>query len=294
MIVQELIFLLDALLDALKDTAKLTPILFLTYLLMEYLEHHAGDKITRRLEQSKKAGPLIGAAFGLIPQCGFSGAAANLYAAGTITLGSLLAVFAATSDEMLPILLSAKLSIAAIALILTIKLLIGLLLGYAVDFILRKKNLAKQGDIHDFCEQEHCSCNENLFVSALKHTVKIILLIFAVTFLLNLAFLYLPQEQISAVWNIPVAGEIAAALIGLVPNCSSSVLLTNLYVNGVMGLSPLLAGLVANAGVGLLVLFRVNKNKKENLLITLLLLLSGAVLGGLFGWTAQTLFPNLV
>ena len=257
--------MVDALLDALVDTGKLLPILFLTYLLMEYLEHHAGGGISRCLQRSRGAGPALGAALGLVPQCGFSGAASSLYAAGTITMGTLLSVFLATSDEMLPILLSAQVPLPT------------------VDAVLRLQHHQREPDIHGFCQQEHCSCEGGIFRSALRHTVKIVILIFAVTLLLNLAFLWLPHQKLQVVWNIPVVGEVVAAFLGLFPNCAASVLLTNLYVQGIMGLGPMLSGLMVNAGVGLLVLFRVSRNRKENWTVVGLLLLSGILLGSVFG-----------
>ena len=261
--------MVDALLDALVDTGKLLPILFLTYLLMEYLEHHAGGGISRCLQRSRGAGPALGAALGLVPQCGFSGAASSLYAAGTITMGTLLSVFLATSDEMLPILLSAQVPLPTVGAILGLKFLAGAAVGFAVDAV--------------FCQQEHCSCEGGIFRSALRHTVKIVILIFAVTLLLNLAFLWLPHQKLQVVWNIPVLGEVVAAFLGLFPNCAASVLLTNLYVQGIMGLGPMLSGLMVNAGVGLLVLFRVSRNRKENWTVVGLLLLSGILLGSVFG-----------
>lgn len=275
--------MLDTILDSLIDTGKILPILFLTYLLMEYLEHHAGGKASRLLQRSRGMGPLFGSLLGLIPQCGFSGAAASFYAGGAITVGTLLAVFLATSDEMLPILISAQVPGRTVLLILGIKLCCGLLVGFLVDFVLRLRHVGSHREIHDFCEQEHCSCEGGIFRSALRHTVKIILLIFAVTVLLNLAFLYLPMERVAAVWSIPVLGELLAAILGLMPNCAASVMITDLYISGVLGVGPMLSGLLVNAGVGLLVLFRVNKNRWENLRIAAALLLSGVILGTLFG-----------
>ena len=255
--------MLDALLDALVDTGKLLPILFLTYLLMEYLEHHAGGRLGRCLQRSRGAGPALGAALGLVPQCGFSGAASSLYAAGTITMGTLLAVFLSTSDEMLPILLSSQVPLATVGTILGLKFLAGAAVGFGVDGVLRLRRSQREPDIHGFCQQEHCSC--------------------AVTLILNLAFLWLPHQKLQALWSIPVLGELVAAILGLFPNCAASVLLTDLYVHGVMGPGPMLAGLLVNAGVGLLVLFRVNRNRRENWMIAGLLLLSGVLLGCVFG-----------
>ena len=150
--------MLDALLDALVDTGKLLPILFLTYLLMEYLEHHAGGRLGRCLQRSRGAGPALGAALGLVPQCGFSGAASSLYAAGTITMGTLLAVFLSTSDEMLPILLSSQVPLATVGTILGLKFLAGAAVGFGVDGVLRLRRSQREPDIHGFCQQEHCSC----------------------------------------------------------------------------------------------------------------------------------------
>ena len=271
--------MLDTILDSLVDTGKILPILFLTYLLMEYLEHHAGGKAARLLQRARGAGPFFGALLGLVPQCGFSGAAASFYAGGAITAGTLLAVFLATSDEMLPILISAQVPGKTVLTILGVKLVCGVLVGFLVDFFLVLRHVGRHREIHEFCEREHCSCDGGILRSALRHTVKIILLIFAVTVLLNLVFLYLPKERIAAVWSIPVLGELLAAIVGLLPNCAASVMITDLYLSGVMGPGPMLAGLLVNAGVGLLVLFRVNRNRRENLAIGGTLLLSGVILG---------------
>lgn len=275
--------MLDTILDSLVDTGKILPILFLTYLLMEYLEHHAGGKAVRLLHRVRGAGPFFGALLGLVPQCGFSGAAASFYAGGAVTAGTLLAVFLATSDEMLPILISAQVPGKTVLTILGVKLACGVLVGFLVDFFLRLRHVHRHREIHEFCEQEHCSCDGGILRSALRHTVKIILLIFAVTVLLNLVFLYLPKERIAAVWSVPVLGELLAAIVGLLPNCAASVMITDLYLSGVMGPGPMLAGLLVNAGVGLLVLFRVNRNRRENLAIGGTLFLSGVILGTICG-----------
>lgn len=275
--------MLDTILDSLVDTGKILPILFLTYLLMEYLEHHAGGKAARLLQRARGAGPFFGALLGLVPQCGFSGAAASFYAGGAITAGTLLAVFLATSDEMLPILISAQVPGKTVLTILGVKLVCGVLVGFLADFFLRLRHVGRHREIHEFCEREHCSCDGGILRSALRHTVKIILLIFAVTVLLNLVFLYLPKERIAAVWSVPVLGELLAAIVGLLPNCAASVMITDLYLSGVMGPGPMLAGLLVNAGVGLLVLFRVNRNRRENLAIGGTLLLSGVILGTICG-----------
>lgn len=272
--------MLDAVLDALIDTAKLLPILFFTYLLMEYLEHHAGSKLALALNRWQKAGPLLGAGLGLIPQCGFSGAVASLYAGGAVTMGTLLAVFLATSDEMLPILISAQIPASTMALILGVKLAAGCLVGYLVDLLHRNRQTRH---IHDLCEAAHCSCEDGILRSALRHTLQIILLILAVNLALNLLFSVLPRETIGAAWRIPVLGELAAGVLGLLPNCAASVMITQFYVQGVMPAGPMLAGLMVNAGVGLLILFRVNQSRKESLKIAGILLSSGVILGLVLG-----------
>lgn len=273
--------MLDAVLDALIDTAKLLPILFFTYLLMEYLEHHAGSKLGLALSRWQKAGPLLGAGLGLIPQCGFSGAVASLYAGGAVTMGTLLAVFLATSDEMLPILISAQIPVSTMALILGVKLAAGCLVGYLVDLLRRNRRQTRH--IHDLCEAAHCSCEDGILRSALRHTLQIILLILAVNLALNLLFSVLPRETIGVLWRIPVLGELVAGVLGLLPNCAASVMITEFYVQGIMPAGPMLAGLMVNAGVGLLILFRVNQSRKESLKIAGILLSSGVILGCLLG-----------
>lgn len=275
--------IIHALIHALEDTIKLLPLLFLTYLLMEYLEHHAGGRLNRMLSAAKKGGPFFGALFGLIPQCGFAGAASNLYAGGTITMGTLLAVFLATSDEMLPILISTRMPAWQILTILGIKLVCGMAVGFFVDFMVRRQNRQHSRDIHDFCEQENCSCEGGIFMSALRHTVKITLVILVAVAVLNVVFELVPREEVAQICNIPVLGEMLMALIGLMPNCAASILITDLYVEGVIHAGPMLSGLLANAGVGLLVLFRVNKKGKENLTIAGILVASAVVLGILLG-----------
>ena len=276
--------LADIVLDALKDTGKILPVLFLTYLLMEYLEHHAGGAISRSLQRARGAGPALGALLGLVPQCGFSGAVASFYAGGAVTTGTLLAVFLSTSDEMIPILISNQVPGRQVLLILGVKLLSGILVGYLVDWLLRRRHLNRSREIADFCRQEHCNCHGGILRSAFMHTVKIIVLIFGVSVLLNLAFACLPEEHIAALWSIPVLGELLAAILGLFPNCAASVMITELYVAGVMAPGPMLSGLLVNAGVGLLVLFRVNKNRKENFAITGILFFSGVLLGTICGF----------
>ena len=278
---------LEATLDAVIDCLKMLPIMYIAYLLMELFEHRAGDKTKNAISKVGKAGPAVGALLGIVPQCGFSGAVSGLYAAGIVTLGTVFAVFISTSDEMLPILLSSDISIGIILKILAFKLVIGAVFGFAVDLVYRKKTDHNHGEnetseIHDLCEREHCSCNhKNVFLSALIHSGRVILMIFAVTLALNLIFAFGGEDALkSFVLNKPVLAEMTVGLIGLIPNCSASVLITNLYLGGAISVSAMMAGLMSNAGVGLIVLFRLNKNLRRNIAVTAVLYLLG-VAGGL-------------
>lgn len=266
---------IDSLLDGLKDGAWSLPILFVAYLLMELLERsqRLNEEILRGY--SHKAGPLLGGLLGVVPQCGISGAAAMLFSTGSVTVGTMLAVFFATSDEMLPIMLSSMVDgdirLSSILLIVLGKAALGIALGYLADGILTRY-IRSRKNIHGFCEREHCACDEeegNVFVSALKHTLKIAVMLIAVNVVLNLVLGAIGVEKLSgSVLNRPVIGEILLALVGLIPNCSVSVVITESYLSGLIGLGGLFAGLLANSGIGLLVLFRTNKNLKENLVIT--------------------------
>ena len=279
--------LAEAALDGLKDGLWSIPVLFLAYLLMELLER--SQKLNEGIlhAYSRKAGPALGGILGAIPQCGISGAAATLFATGSISVGTMLAVFFATSDEMLPIMLSSlaesdAVSLGSIALIVLGKAALGIVLGYLTDALLLRRLRAGK-DIHSFCEREHCSCDEeegNVFLSALKHTVKIALLLIVVNIVLNLAFAQIGVDRLSgSILNTPVLGELLLGLFGLIPNCSVSVVLTRSYLSGVIGLGGMFAGLLSNAGIGLLVLLRTNKNPKENALIVATLYGLSAVSG---------------
>ena len=277
---------IDCILDALKDGALSIPILFIAYLLMELLER--SQKLNENVLKgfTHKAGPLIGGLLGIVPQCGISGAAATLFSTGSITAGTLLAVFFATSDEMLPIMLSSiadqTISVSTIVLIALGKAAMGILLGYLADLILKSWFRANK-DIHSFCEREHCSCDEeegNVFLSALRHTLKIAIMLITVNIALNILLGLIGVERLSGTaLNAPVAGEMIAALFGLIPNCSISVVITESYLSGVLGLGGLFAGLLSNAGIGLLVLFRNNRNMKENLTITAFLYALAVIAG---------------
>ena len=281
--------MLDALIDAVFDSLKILPFLFVTYLIMEYLESHTEDRVRDLVKRAGWMGPFWGGLLGAVPQCGFSAAASNLYAGRAISLGTLIAIFLSTSDEMLPIMISESVPVTKMMKLLLVKLIIGILCGFVIDGFCHIRSSRKTGqpeDGEDFlierlCEKEHCHCESGSIIgSALKHTLHIILFVFAITVVLNLAFLFLGEERLTAVISSrPVSGMFLSALIGLIPNCGASVLLTQMYLHGVLPASHLIAGLLDGAGVGLLILFRVNPDQKENLHISLLLYLLAVVFG---------------
>ena len=250
-----------------EDNIKLLPFLFLTYLLMEALEHTTGGKVQSRIKNAGKVGPLWGGLLGILPQCGISAAASSLYAGRVITVGTLLAVFLSTSDEMLPIFISAAVPASTVIKILVTKAVIAILSGFIAEFVYVNlfKKKEKDMDIHVVCEEEHCSCEDGVLKSAIRHTLKIFFYILIITFILTLIIEVIGEDKLAVVFqNIPVAGEMIAALVGLIPNCASSVVITELYLSGVIGAGAMMSGLLVNAGVGLLVLYRLNRNWKQN------------------------------
>lgn len=270
----------EIILDTLIDAVKLLPFLFLTYLAMEYIEHKMGKKTKTMVEKSGHFGPVFGAFFGAFPQCGFSTAASNLYAGKIITLGTLIAIFLSTSDEMLPILISEQVGIVIIFKLLSLKMLIGMIAGFLIDLFLRAASQMDHMNIGHMCEHEHCRCGDGIFQSALRHTIHIFLFILLITFVLNLAIGIMGEDFFAdLILNRPVVGHLVAGLVGLIPNCASSVVITQLYLEGGMGLGVMMAGLLVGSGVGLFVLFRVNDNAKENVKITLLLYTIGVTAG---------------
>ena len=259
---------LDALTDTLIDSIKLLPFLFLTYLLMEYIEHKAGKKSEGMIKKSGKYGPIVGSILGIFPQCGFSAAAANFYAGRIITLGTLFAIFLSTSDEMLPILISEQVPAAMIIKILGTKILIGILFGFLVDAIVRKKG-AKEEElkIDHMCDHEHCHCGEGkILKSACIHTAQVFVFIVVISFMLNLLIEYVGQEKIGDfMTSVPAMGILLSGLIGMIPNCAASVVITQLYLGGLLSAGAMMTGLLVGSGIGLLVLFRVNEDYRENI-----------------------------
>lgn len=264
--------------DSLIDSVRLLPFLFLTYLVMEYLEHKAGGKMQAAIRGAGKGGPLIGAVLGIFPQCGFSAAAANLYAGGVITTGTLMAVFLSTSDEMLPIMISENAGVRLIVRVLAVKVIVAVAAGLAIDRVFRRSG--KELQIGHLCEQHHCHCENGIWRSALHHTAEIFAYILAISLALNLLIAGVGENALGGlILDRPVAGTLLAGLVGLIPNCAASVVITQLYLDGVLGAGAMIAGLLSGTGVGLLVLLRVNDDRRENLRLTGLLYLIGVAAG---------------
>ncbi len=270
----------EVILDALVDTLKTIPFLFIAYLLLEFLEHRASERLTESLSKAGPWGPIGGAVLGLVPQCGFSAAAANFYSGRLITAGTLIAVFLSTSDEAVPILLSHPAALPVLIRLLLIKLLAAVFFGLCTDFALRRFTRTQQKpDLHSLCQ--HCGCEKNgIFIAALRHTFTIALFLLAVNLTLGIGISLIGEGNIS---RFLLSGHrlqpLLAAVIGLIPNCASSVILTELYLSGALSFGSAVAGLCMGAGVGLAVLFRTNKNLRENLCLTGALFLFSLVTG---------------
>lgn len=276
--------LLHVLLHGALDSLKVLPFLLLTYLLMELLEHKAGDGVKNAVGKAGRFGPLVGGALGLLPQCGFSAVAAGLYAGRVVSVGTVLAVFLATSDEMIAVFAGNGVPVRQIFAVLGVKLLVAVLVGFVVDLLLRRR--AEPLHVEGFCEEEHCHCEKGIWRSALHHTLHVFLFVLIINLLLGFLLELWGEENIAALMQeIPVVGELIAALIGLIPNCAASVAIATMYTKGVISAGALLAGLLTGAGSGLLVLFRTNHRLRENLQIVAVLLLVGVLFGTLFHHT---------
>lgn len=346
--------LIDILLDAGKDTLSLVPFLLVTYLALETLEHVAGDRVNGAIKRAGAAGPVVGSLLGMVPQCGFSAMAATLYAGRVATLGTLVAVFLSTSDEMLPLLFAEQVPVQTMAMLLASKALIGLVTGFIVDAAIRglRRNarahaairrtvlgtaanpahvncahddhtggdiideVAEAGvsadHIHELCERDHCGCDEDedehghdhshdhghadeherhhdhshshegapivsIIRSAISHTVQVSVFIFLVTLILVAALETFGESAIEQfLRGNETLAVLGSALVGLIPNCSASVVITQLYLEGALQLAPMLAGTLISAGVGYLVLFRTNRSARENAVFLIMMYVIGA------------------
>lgn len=352
--------LIDILLDAGKDTLSLVPFLLVTYLALETLEHVAGDSVNGAIKRAGAAGPVAGSLLGMVPQCGFSAMAATLYAGRVVTLGTLVAVFLSTSDEMLPLLLAEQVPVQTMAMLLVSKALIALVTGFIVDAAIRglRRNarahaairrtvlgtaanpahvncahddhtggdiideVAEAGvsadHIHELCERDHCGCDDDedeherdhghshdhghtgehehhhghghdhghshegapvlsIIRSAISHTVQVSVFIFLVTLVLVAVLETFGESAIEQfLRGNETLAVLGSALVGLIPNCSASVVITQLYLEGALQLAPMLAGTLISAGVGYLVLFRTNRSARENAVFLIMMYVIGA------------------
>lgn len=271
--------MMDCIMDGLIDTLKLLPYLLVTFLVLEFIEHKLSKKNQKLLEKNKKVGPLIGGLLGALPQCGFSSMAANLFSARVITMGTVIAVFLSTSDEMLPIMLSEKTDIKLLLGIVGFKVIVGIIIGFIIDLIYRKK-LEKE-EIKELCEHDHCHCKEkNIFISSIVHTLKIGLFVLIANLLINIIIYKVGEDTVSSILlNKNILTYFASSLIGLIPNCAGSVIITELYLSKLITLGTLLSGLLTGSGLGILLLFRTNKNLKENLSILGIIYFIGVLIG---------------
>ena len=274
-------FLDEVILHGVIDTLKLVLFLFLTYLLMEFIEHKASERVKDTMTKAGNFGPVIGGAFGAVPQCGFSAAAANLYTGRVISLGTLIAVFLSTSDEMLPILVAGNMKIGTVLLIIVYKCAVGIAMGFTIDLVMKAMKFKKEDiNIDEICDNDDCHCENGILRSAIHHTLSVSLFILLVTLALNTLLFFVGEDALSgSLLTVPFVSHLLCALVGLIPNCASSVALTRLAMSGVIPTGAMMSGLFSGAGVGLLILYRMNRRPKENIIITALLVGIGIIFG---------------
>lgn len=273
--------MLEVIQDTLLDTIKLLPFLFVAFLIIEFIEHKLSNKQENIISKSGKLGPIVGALLGAVPQCGFSVLATNLYVTRIISLGSLISIYLSTSDELIPLMISHNAPLTKILSIVSIKVVIGIISGFLIDLFIRKTTKS------DFvlCEDEDCDCDHSIIKSSLIHTLKIAFFILIITFLINILFHYVDLSFLeSALKNNKILTPFIASLIGLIPNCASSVMISELYLNNLISLGTTLSGLLTGSGVAIMVLVRKNKNISENLFVIGLIYFIGVIWGLLFNF----------
>ena len=271
-------FVDEVLKDTLIDGLKLLPFLFLAFLIIELIEHKLNSK--KIVSKAGKFGPFIGSILGAAPQCGFSVLGTNLYSTRIITIGTLISIYLSTSDEMIPIMLSQDMEIGIILKIIGIKVIVGMIFGFVIDLILRKK---EEVNIKACCEEENCHCENGLLISTLHHTLSIFLFILLASLIINTILFFLGEEFLQKVFlKDSIFGPFISSLVGLIPNCASSVVITELYLSSAISFGSLISGLLTGSGVGILVLFRTNKNIKENMFILLTIYSIGVLMGIIF------------
>ena len=268
----------DVIKDALIDVLKLVPFLFVAFLILEYIEHKLSKKNEKILINNRKFGPIIGGVMGAFPQCGFSAMATKLFSSRVITLGTLIAVYLSTSDEMLPILISKGVNVTVILKIIGLKVIIGIILGFIIDLLYHRKDNHTE-HIHEMCEHDECHCEKGIIHSSIHHTLNILVYLVITVLFINIVIYYVGEDNIRNFLLNNKGTYFISSLIGLIPNCASSVIMTEIYLSGMISLGSLMAGLLTGAGVGLLILFKTNKNLKENIKIVILLYLIGITFG---------------
>ena len=269
--------MIDIILETIIDSFKIIPFLFISFLIIELIEHKLSKKSIKLIKKSEKLGPLLGGILGCFPQCGFSVLATNLYITRIISLGTLISIYLSTSDEMLPILIARKSNISTIISLLAIKLLIGVTSGIIIDLLLRKKEKIQ---VTELCQEDECHCEKGIIKSSIIHTTKTTLYLMIITFILNITMYIGGEELLSNLFNKnSIFTPFLTSLIGLIPNCASSVVITELYLNNILSLSSTIAGLLTGSGVAILILFKSNKNLKENIKILLTVYLIGSLSG---------------
>lgn len=285
----------EAILDAFLDTLKALPVLYLVYLLVAFFSH---KNCSKKLFSKRATGPLVASALGQIPQCGFSSAMADLYSKKAITVGTLVAVFIATSDEALPLMFSRPDQWLTILLVVGIKFVAAVACGYLIDLILYKSQKVEPVAITEKCECEisheeaekaghsshaHCHdhcCADNIFLHALKHALSIALYMLIASIIINLLVYFIGLDTIQTIFVTDSAFQpLLLALMGLIPNCAVSVLIVELFFSNVITFSSMIAGLCSGAGLGMIVLFTKNKNLKQNLGILGLTFASAVAVG---------------
>ena len=271
-----------------QETLLLLPFLFVTYLVLEAIEAKAGSALESFLERARSVGPAAGALAGAVPQCGVSAAAASFYAGGVISVGTLIAVFLSTSDELIPVLLSARAPSALMVKIVGIKVACALGVGFLVNGVLAfARHMRREVSVHELCEHSRCGCHEHkgILVPALIHTAEIFLFIVVISGVIEICMHCFGENCLETLrLNRPFFGELAAGALGLIPNCAVSVAGAKLYLSGAMSPAALMASSFTGSGLGLLVLFRTNRNIKENLAILCAVYVVGVVLGHLTGY----------
>ena len=266
----------NSILHAIYHSFLILPLLYLAYILLEFIEHKASARFRYMLQEDRRMGPVAGAILGIVPLCGFSDLGAGLYAGKVISLGTLVALFISTSGEALLLVASYPNKILAILVLLLLKLCLASLIGFIIDLCFRRQ---PDIHIHELCEEEHCDCgHSNIWLSALKHTLPVFSLVLSFNLLTGLLDMLGVIDLLKSLVELtPILGILFSALIGFIPGCAPLIMLISLWGSGILSSAALFAGLVTSTGTGLIVLYKTNKNIKQNLFITLIMFVFAVV-----------------